>query len=107
MGRFLDRQAVSQGSQAGLSLTYVWLCKHFVLLLSFEGKKLKQLRIHIIVSRELVGICISTDDLEDRETSLARFASDMINYCKETTIVRILPVMAVVYELYKENIDKK
>ncbi|CAJ0946518.1 unnamed protein product, partial [Mesorhabditis belari] len=40
----------------------------------------------------LIGICVSTDDLDDRETSFGRFSSDMINYCKEITIVRIMPV---------------
>uniref|UniRef100_A0A1I7UQP3 Trypsin-like peptidase domain-containing protein n=1 Tax=Caenorhabditis tropicalis TaxID=1561998 RepID=A0A1I7UQP3_9PELO len=48
----------------------------------------------------LIGICCSTDDLDDRETSFGKFTSDMITYCKEVNIVRFMPLETAVHFLY-------
>lgn len=55
---------------------------------------------NFLVDNRLIGICVSTDDLDDRQTTFGRFSSDMITYCKEITIVRILPVQDATALLY-------
>ncbi|CAI4220964.1 unnamed protein product [Auanema sp. JU1783] len=59
-----------------------------------------------LFSNNLLGICVSTDDLDDRITSFGRFSSDMITYCKEITIVRIMPVFtaACFFHAHEKNL---